>query len=115
MSFKNKIKNFLLTINVLTASLMLNAERTCAQSLFESGESSSANAIFSFINTYQQWFYLGLFVSVLLYYVIKDEKMKGYLQKLIFGLVIVFILSIDGMQGVVEATLKTVAGWYTGA
>lgn len=115
MKLRNYIKNLFLSLSVAAGSIICSIQSTCAKSLFESGDGASQNAITSFTTTYQHWFFLGFIVSLLAYYLVRDEKMKGYLQKVAIGLLVVFILSIDGVQDVITATLNTIAGWFTQA
>ena len=109
MKFKEMARNFSMAIATTMVTVGAFVQKTAAVSLFDN-EGSAASAIANFPSTYQRWFFLGFIAALLAYYLVRDEKMKGYLQKVWIGLLIVFILSIEGVQGALTATLGTIAG-----
>lgn len=111
MKFKNRILKAITSLSLFFQTMLCNIQATCAQSLFEDDGAAAAATIASLSATYQKWFFVILIVSALCYYFFKDEKAKGYARNVLIGSIVVYILSLSGVQAAVEATLKTVGRW----
>lgn len=111
MGMKNKICKAFISACLTMQTFALNVQTTVAKSIFDTDKQGSTEAISEFSEFYQHWWFLFLGVSAFIYYIAKDEKLKGYAKMVVIGTVVVFILTISGVQDVIRATLETIAGW----
>lgn len=111
MNLKNKATNIIAKAYTFFAVGKVYTQMTLASSLFDGGV-AAGNAWADFSTTYRHWFIFILGALALLYYFVKEEKFKGYLQKALIGSVVVFVLTIPGISDWVMATLDHMGGWF---
>lgn len=75
--------------------------------------SGSQEAIANFSAFYQHWFIVFLGISIALYSFTKNEKIKGYAEGLIAGVIIVYLLTWGPVQQFIVNTFSAIADWLS--
>lgn len=110
-NFKNLIQKISLMLCATAVTVSTSVTNLVAATLWDTGGAAD-KAVENFSGFYNHWFIVILGISAACYFFLGDEKKKGYARMVLIGSIIVRLLTSPTIQGIIEGTLDSIAGWF---